>query len=103
METIGIKIFPTAEFAKVVKIVRKYENLSVSEIKKRIIQSEYIILCDDVDDEGLEIIISLYNELSALNIPCELFEDDSPTDIQLLCSLQEMYDEINEYIDKYTE
>lgn len=103
METIGIKIFPTAEFAKVVKIVRKYQNLSISEIKNRIMQSEYIILCDGVDDEGLAVIISLYNELSALNISCELFEDDSPTDIHLLCNLQEMYCEIDEYIDKYTE
>lgn len=97
--TIGIKITSAESFAKVVKIIRKYKPLSISEIKKCIDSNSYILTYSFTDNEGLNNIIMCHKELSALGISSQLFEHDRPCDLQFLNNLFNTYQEISDEID----
>lgn len=97
--TIGIKISSTESFAKVVSIVRKYEPLSISEIKKRVENNSYILTYGYTDDRGLNVLIKCHKELSAAGISTQLFEHDRPCELQFFKNLSNTYQEISDEID----
>lgn len=97
--TIGIKISSTESFAKVVSIVRKYEPLSISEIKKRVDSNAYILTYSYTDDKGLNTLLKCHNDLSAVGIPTQLFEHDRPCELQFFKNLSNTYQEISDEID----
>lgn len=97
--TIGIKIASTDSLAKIVSIIRKYEELSISEIKQRIIDQSYLLVYGYTDEDGLNTILKCYNELTNAGITVQLFEHDTPCEVQLLKNLSNMYQEISDEID----
>lgn len=97
--TIGIKVSSTESIAKIVSIVRKYEPLSISEIKKRVDSNSYILTYSYTDDKGLNSILKCHKELSNLGITTQLFEHDRPCELQFLKNLSNTYQEISDEID----
>ncbi len=97
--TIGIKISSTESLAKVVSIVRKYEPLSISEIKKRVDNNSYILTYRYTDDKGLNTILKCHTDFYAAGISAQLFEHDRPCDIQFFKNLSNTYQEISDDID----
>lgn len=97
--TIGIKISSTESLAKVVSIVRRYEPLSISEIKKRVDSNAYLLTYSYTDDKGLDNLIKCHNELSAVGISTQLFEHDRPCELQFFKNLSNTYQEISDEID----
>ena len=97
--TIGIKISSTESLAKVVSIVRKYEPLSISEIKKRVENNSYILTYSYTDDKGLNSLLNCYKELSAASISAQLFEHDRPCELQFFQNLSITYQKISDEID----
>ena len=63
MGIVGIKLRKQVFNAKVAKTMRKYEDISISEIKNRIDSDSFLFSCDYIDAEGINKVISLYNEL----------------------------------------
>ncbi len=97
--TIGIKITSADSFAKVVSIIRKYEPLSISEIKQRISEDKYILSYGYTNDKGVKIITKCYCELVAQGISVQLYEHDVPCELQFLKNLSNMYQEISDEVD----
>ena len=45
MDNIGIKIKSNDKIAKCIGIIRKYTNISIGEMKAKIINNEYVMVC----------------------------------------------------------
>ena len=61
-----------------------YEEVSISEIKRRIESGEYLYECDFIDGKGVSRLLGLYEQLTAQGIGCTLFDHGKPSDIQFL-------------------
>lgn len=90
---IGIKINETDIPAKCIMIIKKYQNLPISEIKKKIEDNQYVLTCDYIDKSGIEKILELYSELNSEGIKCELYEHYVKTTTEFLNNLLESYNQ----------
>ena len=59
MGLIGIKDAKNDLNADIAKIVRKYRDMSLSEIKKIVLEGNYLYECDYVDEQGVKAILSI--------------------------------------------
>lgn len=80
--TAGIKVDKFT--AAVAKIMRGYEEVSISEIKRRIESGEYLYVCDFTSEKGVSRILKLYEQLTALGIGCTLYDHEKLADEQFL-------------------
>ena len=80
--TAGIKVDRFT--AGVAKLMRGYEDVSISEIKRRIECGEYLYECDFISGEGVSRLFSMYEQLTAQGVNCTLFDHGKPSDIQFL-------------------
>ena len=99
MDTLGLKIVGTAVSVQGIKIIRAETNMSISEIKSRAAQNAYIVECDAVDENGLALIIRLFNKLTSAGISCELYEHRRLSSIEFFNNLTDMYSEIDTEVD----
>ena len=99
MDTFGLKICDTIIPAQGIKIIRAETNMSISEIKSRAAQNAYIVECDAVDENGLALIIRLFNKLTSAGISCELYEHGRLSSIEFFNNLTDMYSEIDTEVD----
>lgn len=97
---IGIKVPVDSPAVKVVKTVKDIEPLPVSEIKRRLHDSDYLLTYNMSSEEGVTNIIRCYKELVRQGIQPSLFEHDRETDIEFLCNLSKTYQEISTEIDE---
>lgn len=107
MSKIGIKIVSSNEMAKCVKIVREYQEFSISQIKNSILNNEYVVEGNYTNDKDIALLLRIYNELIENKINAELYEHDRKTNVRFFNNLVEMYNgintEINNRIDKEIE
>ena len=99
MDTLGLKIVGTVVSVQGIKIIRAETNMSISEIKSRAAQNAYIVECDAVDENGLALIIRLFNKLTSAGISCELYEHGRLSSIEFFNNLTDMYSEIDTEVD----
>ena len=97
---IGIKVPVDSSVVKVVKTVKDIEPLPISEIKRRLNDSDYLLTYNMSSEESVNNIIKCYKELVRLGIQPSLFEHDRETDIDFLCNLSKTYQEISAEIDE---
>ena len=97
---VGLKIGSSASLAKSISIIRKYQPVSMGEIKDKILTHEYVLVYSRINDKGVKDVIHCYEELVNADIPAELYEgNNEPTTIDLLKNLDKTYDEISVEID----
>lgn len=70
----GIKIADADISAKAICIFRKYTKISMSEIKSKIINHEYVFSCESFDTYALRKVMQCYNELITAYLNAELYE-----------------------------
>ena len=99
MDTLGLKIVGTAVSVQGIKIIRTETNMSISDIKNSVARNAYIIECDAVDENGLALIIRLFNKLTSAGISCELYEHGRLSSIEFFNNLTDMYSEIDTEVD----
>ena len=93
--TAGIK---TDRFtAAPAKAVRENEDVSISEIKRRIEAGEFVCQGEVTDDEVLKRLLSLYSRLTAAGLKCQLYAGDEPCEVQYFKNLLESYKETDEW------
>lgn len=100
-DTIGIKLVDKTISAKGIKIVRNLTGSSISEIKAKVQNDNMLYECDSVDDDGLNLIIKIYEELYKAGISCIVFEMGSESKIEYLYNLRQTYEEISEESERY--
>ena len=69
----------------------------------KILNEDYILTSDDVDDDGIMQIVNLYTLLDKANINCYLYDDNDRIGIEILNNLLSMYNEINEKVNREME
>lgn len=94
MDNIGIKIKSNDKIAKCMSIIRKYTNLSIGEIKAKIINNEYVMVCEYTDEDGIKSIVEAYKEVTSLGVDAVIYEHDRATTIDFLINLIDMYCDI---------
>ena len=94
MDNIGIKIKSNDKIAKCISIIRKYTNLSIGEIKAKIINNEYVMVCGYTDEDGIKSIVEAYKEVTSLGVDAVIYEHDRVTTIDFLINLIDMYVDI---------
>lgn len=86
MGLIGIKAAKNDFNAAIAKIVRKYRDMSLSEIKKIVLEGNYLYECDYFDEQGIKVILSIDSELNKSGIATVIYEHDRITDLaRLIC------------------
>ena len=94
MDNIGIKIKSNDKIAKCISIIRKYTNISIGEIKAKIINNEYVMVCGYTDEAGIKSIVEAYKEVTSLGVDAVIYEHDRVTTIDFLINLIDMYGDI---------
>lgn len=94
MDNIGIKIKSNDKIAKCISIIRKYTNISIGEIKAKIINNEYVMVCGYTDEDGIKSIVEAYKEVTSLGVDAVIYEHDRVTTIDFLINLIDMYGDI---------
>lgn len=96
---VGFKVPCDTSIAKAAAIIRPIEQLAISEISRRIKDSEYLLSYDLSSEKGINTIIRCYNEFKKIGITCSIFEHDRPTTIEFIKNLSRTYKEISDEID----
>ena len=103
MHIFGLKICEMAVDVKVIKILRAINSRdSISEIKNKIQQNDFIYTCDYIDYQGISTMLSLFYKLHKQNVPLEIYEKDGDnlrlTTTDFLKNLLDSYGEIDRYV-----
>lgn len=94
MDNVGIKIKSNDKITKCISSIRKYTNLSIGEIKDKIINNEYVMICGYTDEDGIKNIVKAYKEIISLGVDVVIYEHDRVTTIDFLMNLIDMYGDI---------
>ena len=73
---IGLKITSISSMAKSIAIIRKYNPVSMSEIKSSIESGKYVLECSILSHPGVRQIRKCYDELKKIGNEVELYECD---------------------------
>lgn len=90
-DTLALIITSNTLPAKCFSIIRKYNPISIGEIKKRAISNLPILECDAIDHDGLNILLKCYSELSALGISVSFLDGGEPSSLELMYNLQKSF------------
>ena len=98
---VGIKINGTDIPTKCIMIIRKYQDIPISEIKQKIWDGQYILICDYIDDKGIKNILELYNELNLEGVNCTIYDEyNNPTTTEILNNLLDSYEDIRKQVEE---
>lgn len=89
-----LKIKKYSSMAKCISILRKYNPVSMAEIKTAIESDEYVLSYEYTSDSGLRKIRRCYDELSKNGIVAEIYEHDCLTTREFISNLLHTYREI---------
>lgn len=70
--------------ASIVKIVRKYKDYSIADIKSKVENDNYIFTCNAIDEAECKKMLKCIKELNKAKISTQLYEYDEAIDLQLL-------------------
>ena len=101
--TIDLKILSEENFAKAASIIRKYENLSFTDIKTRIASQEAILSYKSTREEGLDVIIKCYSELLELGVKTEVFVNGQNVPKEYLKNLSASFQEDRLWMDSMSD
>lgn len=99
MDFIGIKAAKSDFNAVIAKTIRKYRDISISEIKAIVSEGNYLYECDYIDAQGIEVILSINSELNSNGISTVIYEHDQKTNVEFLNNLLESYAEIDAQVE----
>ena len=93
MGIIGIKLSERTFTASIAKIVRKYRDISISEVKRIVLSNDYI------DAAGIAKILNLRRDLENNGVSSVIYEHDSVSSVEFLLNLLVSYEETAQQIE----
>ncbi len=93
---IGLIIKSAPSLAKCISIIRKYRADSISDIKSRIENCEYVFDCRYTDTSGVRKVRRCYDELIKAGAMVEIYEHGDLTTRDFLSNLVDTYRQIEE-------
>ena len=86
-DTIGLIITSYTSIAKCISIIRKYNAISIGEIRKLIENSKFIFEVDYTSHSGVRKLSKCYDELAKNGIECEIIVLGEPENREFLSNL----------------
>lgn len=100
---IGLKVKSVSSMAKCISIIRKYNPVSMSEIRGAIDNNNFIFSSSILDDSGIKKIRKCHDELVKAGCTVEIFENDEIISRELISNLinshRQIEQEVQEQID----
>jgi hypothetical protein len=93
-DKIGLVIKSAGSMAKCIQIIRKYNPISMAEIKNAIDANHFVFDCDYIDDSGIRRVRRCYDELVKAGAIVEIYEDGDLTTREFISNLIGTYKEI---------
>ncbi|MBO4846660.1 MAG: hypothetical protein J5525_10175 [Lachnospiraceae bacterium] len=93
-DKIGLVIKSAESMAKCMQIIRKYNPISMAEIKKAIDAGHFVFDCDYIDDSGIRRVRRCYDELVKAGVKVDIYEDGDLTTREFISNLLGTYKEI---------
>ena len=84
---LGLKIKSPTSMAKCISIVRKYNPISMTDIKNAIESGNYIFTTTVISHTGARTLRKLYDELIKSGADVEIYERDKPITRELVSNL----------------
>jgi hypothetical protein len=84
---LGLKIKSTSSMAKCISIVRKYNPISMADIKSTIESGNYIFTTTVISHSGVRTLRKCYDELVKSGADVEIFERGKPITRELVSNL----------------
>ena len=97
-DRIGLVIKSANSVAKCISIIRKYNLVSMSEIKTAIENSSFVFDCDYISNSGIRKVRRCYDELIKAGAAVEIYEDGDLTTREFISNLLDSYQEIDKEI-----
>jgi hypothetical protein len=92
--TFGLKIANDKLNAKTLYCIRKATGLSLSDIKQKISDNDYLMLIVAGDTEGIQNINKLRNELTNFNVAIRLYQDDKEKSSEYFDNIEQTWIDI---------
>ncbi len=99
MAEIGIKVEKYSSIAAVVKVLRDYSSMSISDIKAAIEKNDYVYTGSSYEDGELEKIIDCYTRLTQSGTAVQLYEDGDGISFEILLNIQQRNYEISNEVE----
>lgn len=96
--TIGLKVVSYTSIAKCISVIRKYNPISMAEIKNAIETNNYILTCSYISHPGVRMIRKCYDELTKSGVVVEIYEHDRLTDRELISNLISSHRQTNKEV-----
>lgn len=93
--TLAIKLPIMDVPAKACMSLKKLTGLSLGEIKSRVANDEYLLICDYVDDDGLRLMNKIKREMKKFGITVRQFEDGVEKSPELFDNIENLHNEID--------
>lgn len=98
MRTVGLKLKSLVFTASIVKIIHKYQELSISQIKQIVLSNDYVFKCDIICESGIRTILHIKDDLSQEDINSCVYIDEKPTSDEYLNNLLVSYKQTEEQV-----
>lgn len=100
MNIAGIKLSEKNFNASCAKIVRKYRDISISDIKKLVLNNDHLFTCSSIDPDGISTILKIYYDFCNENIQSLIYENNRITSIELLNNWLESHEETSRQVEE---
>ncbi len=98
-DKIGLVVKSTDSIAKCISIIRKYNPVSIGEIKNAIDSGQFVFYCKYTSDSGIRKVRRCYDELVKTGATVEIYEDGDLTTREFISNLVDTYKEIADETD----
>ena len=96
LDKIGLIIRSCNSTAKCISIIRKYNKISMADIKNAIDNEYFVLSCDYTDDSGIRKVRRCYDELTKIGAVVDIYEDGVLSSREFISNLIDTYREIEE-------
>lgn len=98
MPKIQLKVLKDKRELRYIPIIRKKTNKAISEVKKSLINNEYIYVCDLENIDGLQEMNNLIKDLLEKGAKIELYEEGRLVNNEFLKNIIESHDDTERYL-----
>lgn len=94
LDRIGLVVKSATSVANCISIIRKYNPISIADIKKAMDTAQFVFDCEYTDDSGVRKVRRCYDELVKSGATVEIYADSFPSSREFLSNLLGTYREI---------
>ena len=100
MRTVGLKLESSVFTATMAKIIRKYQELPISQIKQIVSNNDYVYKCDIIRANGIKTLSHVKKDLSKERINSYIYVEGKLTSEEYLNNLLVSYKQTEEQVEE---